>query len=731
MENSAEGPTDRPAYLRIACAVALMIGAAAAGGSTTASAQAVVLCCSGLLLAFFGIRQKPPPALLWTGGLLMVFAFVGLAKIGYEPGFFWRQKALALGIPVSRSICPQPAVLLHFLPIFGAGVLLALWSIGQNWSVAERRILLRSYAIGVACIAAAAFGAYFAKFEIPGWTSERHFGPFPNRNHTANLFCVAAILAFGAAEDRWHARHRFHSVICSLAGAVLAIAVMFSYSRAGVVLLFLGAGGWIIGLACISRSRRRVTLIAGLFSAALAIFLACGGATAGRLLGVTDSGESFRMRVFQDTLAMIHSAPLTGYGLGNFEGVFPQFRKVSVLQQKILHPESDLLLTASETGWISVLALTAAIAFLVWKSFPMDRGTARRARITALAAGAVFLLHGTMDVPAHRFGSVLPALFIAGIVISPVYLTGTPPGVVWIWSQRIAGVALAGLGFWMLRPQPTVADSTAAQKSGDTAQAVKIATELIRKEPLAWTPYYARASGYLQQGSRFSALADFRRARFLNPTSEAVPVAEARQFAAVQPQLATEAWREAVNRASVRSRPEVFATILSQMPTTPEVAAKALEIAGNHVDLLLAIVEANREPAATEAISILEEKQKMTAPELASRTTRAIARFYATKGDYKKAVQSALSELERAVPPRPMTGTESELHLRLAREPDDFAAGYALYLLYRNDERTKDAFLLTQKMIKQPGCPAYFRRFAATYLSNLDRWKEAWEVLAY
>src|SRR5258708_24250439 len=106
------------------------------------------------------------------------------------------------------------------------------------------------------------------------------------------------------------------------------------------------------------------------------------------------------------------ASPWCGVGLGNFRALFPLYRSASINQQSVWHPESDWLWLAAESGWLAVgLALGLAVAVLRG-AFPLTQGSRRHLRAAALAAGIAALLHSTFDVPGHRLGSALLALFV-------------------------------------------------------------------------------------------------------------------------------------------------------------------------------------------------------------------------------------------------------------------------------------------------------------------------------
>src|SRR5437899_6692029 len=93
-------------------------------------------------------------------------------------------------------------------------------------------------------------------------------------------------------------------------------------------------------------------------------------------------------------------------------------------------------------------------------------------------------------------------------------------------------------------------------------EAIKLTNRALNWAPLDWEPYYLRATAEIgQREPAQKALDDFRRARFLEPNSESVPLQEGFVWLRVRPDLALMAWREALRRAGPE-RKDIFRTIM-------------------------------------------------------------------------------------------------------------------------------------------------------------------------
>ncbi len=216
---------------------------------------------------------------------------------------------------------------------------------------------------------------YWAKGNIPFWHSFRGFGPFPNRNQTANLFGLTALIVLACGHDDLRLQRK--RWIFWLAGlAVLITALVLNFSRAGFLLLVGGIGLWLVIL--ILRSRSASTIAVGLsivlvLCTALLIF---GGATLERFNLRAGEGADvpteFRWLIYQDAFRLIRESPWCGIGLGNFDPVFAIFRDASIVQRRALHPDSDLFWLWAEVGLPAVILVLAGGIVLARRVFPTE-----------------------------------------------------------------------------------------------------------------------------------------------------------------------------------------------------------------------------------------------------------------------------------------------------------------------------------------------------------------------
>jgi len=201
-------------------------------------------------------------------------------------------------------------------------------------------------------------------------------GTWINRNHFAGYLemMIPLFLGFLLARIDWYGRFdlkrllhsdRPHQHALFVLGLVLmALALLFSQSRAGITGFFLGMA---VFLALLSTGGRRVPLAAWLAVGTMACLVIFYGGRIGfdpvleRFLALTP--EASRLDFWRDSLAMIVQHPL-GIGLTAFKPLFPLYHTTSLpggTTPYYLH--NDILQLLVDTGWVGAAALLGG---LVW-----------------------------------------------------------------------------------------------------------------------------------------------------------------------------------------------------------------------------------------------------------------------------------------------------------------------------------------------------------------------------
>jgi O-antigen ligase len=197
---------------------------------------------------------------------------------------------------------------------------------------------------------------------------------------------------------------RLHRHGLFLLGLVLmALALLFSQSRAGITGLFAGLATF---LALLGSGGRRVPAAAWLAVGAMACLVIFYGGRIGfdpvleRFLALSE--KMSRIDVWRDSLAMIADHPF-GIGLAAFKPLFPLYHTTSLpggTTPYYLH--NDVLQLFTDTGWIGALSLLGGLVWFMVQSVRkvrrMDPAAAPERFFPAVGA-----LSGMMALIFHSF----------------------------------------------------------------------------------------------------------------------------------------------------------------------------------------------------------------------------------------------------------------------------------------------------------------------------------------
>jgi O-antigen ligase len=425
-------------------------------------------------------------AAMWLLGSLSAFLPAALVV---QPG--WRGLLESAGIDTGWRITPQPLAALGSLATMTATGLVALWAANQQ--TGRRSFLGMAFVLAVGVFAV-------VSWQGPGLlhhqsNSQGTFGFFPNRNHTATLLVMGIVAGLGLLTHGVRRRRWWLIGACSLIPAFLLwVLFSLSISRAGIVLVCAGGLVWLILAGKRNLSGNPGKAIALLMGGGTLIFLLLDTPVKRRLdlmVGQLRHGSSLqasdsldrsdgRMEIFHDTAAMIADSPWTGWGQGQFQFLFPQYQKqtADLSGNVCLHPESDWLWMAAESGVPATLALaTLALGVIIPVVRSIRRGRASAMRAGFLTAALILPLHGLFDVPGHGFSllwtSALLVALAAGQRKNPQFPRTSAVG----W--RLAGIGVAGFGIALLSAEWTGRPLLAADRSDRLFQET---IELYRQE---------------------------------------------------------------------------------------------------------------------------------------------------------------------------------------------------------------------------------------------------------
>lgn len=758
----------------------------ALGGATARWSQGVALVLVGAVLAAFPPRAGAGRGMHAVLGGLMLLGAAAFLPASWFPASAWRTGLEDdLAAPLGWTHSPQPWLTAENLALFLAGIAWFYLNWTQPWSGRDARRAAAIFAGGTSLLAAGFIALRLGNVAVPIWPTERLFGPFPNRNQTADFLAVSSLLILGCGRLEWRAGHTARALVWGAAWFLAAWGVFLSYSRAGVGILFLGTATYLaleVGRSWRRGARTRALAIrraALALTAALALisgFLLLGGDALDRFRPSNAEGlgavtDDFRLRVQRDAVDLANSSPAFGVGVGNFGAIFPFFRTRSALPARAIHPESDYLWLAGELGWGGVALVAAGLVLVARRLWPAAAEPERALRAAAALAAAAFVAHGFLDVSGHRFGTVFSAVFIMGLALKPGRRTLTLPAAGFRgWGAGLAAVGLVwcAAGTHLLPAWPGLqgaerlkAEAKAAMARRDFAAATKKVEQALEWAPLDWTLYFARASADLGLGRDVEAVAnDFRRARYLEPYLAEAPLTEAKLWTlAGQPGLAVNALAEACRREPentegyvsqlfaaahggdlalhdematlARSDPAVELPFYEQIEP-PESVRRLDEAVANDPEM-------SRFSNAAQRLRFFRiwaqrgDVRKLAAAMNARPAWQALgwrwwADACARAGDFRQAVEivTRFAPAPR-LPPAPVhPRTAEDLLSASAGSPDDPALAVQMY--YARAAMPREARETVGRVAAERGCPTYFYWLHAQLLAEAQEWEPAWRA---
>ncbi len=433
----------------------------------------------GLLLIVFPPRVKVGRIWLGMGLGLLLGASLAFLPAQWFAVPSWRTALEALGQATGPHVTIQPAQ---------TAVLLGRWAVSlvAAWYLLGHRGSDRVH-LGVALLVALGIAAYGIVSVVAGgqtppwaWDPDPGFGLFGNRNHTATVLVMGAMLGLGLMMEGVRSKR---GAVAGLAAFALVVCIWgllgFSLSRAGLLLLGAGSIVWLAGQGRRYVSGRMLGTLLGFALVAGMIFwwadtglqqrvesawnrlapvpAAASDPTmtttpADTSHGTADQPFDFRLVIWRDTLALLSQEPATGVGLGQFPAVFPQYREHSAIHAKCWHPESNWLLLAAEAGILTAGLLAATVGVLFVKAFRAGRQhRGWPLTLASLLAALVVPVHGLFDVPGHHLGIALTALLLVALTFRPGDAPALPCGRMARSISRLTGgaILLAGVGIFV------------------------------------------------------------------------------------------------------------------------------------------------------------------------------------------------------------------------------------------------------------------------------------------
>jgi O-antigen ligase/tetratricopeptide (TPR) repeat protein len=573
----------------------------------------------GLLLVLNPPRNRLPYSFLFLAALIAGLPLLTLLPLPAASQLEWRQVLVTdYDLDLPDSFSAQPWVTLENSCLLMLVLLWLLWCAGHWQTAGDRMPAMRHLALGLTGLAVVALGFHFSGWQPSTWGfgTERDIGPYANRNHFACLMAMNAILCLAVAYDQLR-RKKPGWVLFGLALIPCFTAVIVNTSLGGMLAFGAGVAGWLAMAALRGRSLQRLAVMGAVLLVLTAGVVLFGqhlvrqvfDSQAGILEKVTEGG---RPEIYRNTLSLIQQHPLLGVGLGNFAAVFGMTHQMDEGYVRFRHPESDWLWFLAEAGWPATLAALVSLTLFLGSMGLSKSGQGsterreRRARLTAGLAVLVSLGHGIVDVPNHNLMHALLVALLASMALHPQGLK-TSRGTSLQLPFRIGGVALiaasalwfaTGLGYptpmgdsvW----QRDLAKAKTLLKQGEVKTAAQVVNQVIDAAPLSWEAYFVRAETSLKLGKPSSAaLADFARARAMEPNVAHLCMVEAQLWLRYDPPMAVPAWREALRREQSEETTR-YATMLQAIQLHPELRPAVRGLA-TRARLLLAYLWTTRD----------------------------------------------------------------------------------------------------------------------------------------
>lgn len=665
--------------------------------------------------------------------LLAVGAWATLAAVlPYAHTAPWTKNFAAVGLALPTTLSVQPAVTLQACVLVWAGLLAAIWTLGQSFPHDFLKKFLRRLVVVLGLLCAVATVCLAAGLKNPAFPDSQFFSYFANRNQSATLYALTALIAGGLVMIEKRRSRK----------AVAAAALLFAL---GALALGPSRGGWVAvaaGSVALLWGRPRAAT-AGIGLATLAALVVLVGIP-GWEARPADLME-IRPTLFANAWTMIVQNPW-GVGAGNFAYIFPQVLSAPLSDRVVLHPENDLLWMLAELGWVGVL-LPVALFSLRWEHHRRARIVA--ALITALALTSFF------DVPLHRLGLVVLMCACVGPVLRQPTGVRAPGQRVW------TAAAVALLVFALLLPSPRRAkaqfDEAVSQKDAAT-------THAFGQKLLSLTPYDAyvyQQLGHAQlrwHNNPAAAESYFKKSFTLQPRLATFPYEAGLSWQPTDPKKALAAWREALRRTQDTGSGapnDAQAALFYKIIRNSGLSLRQLApLCGSDARLWALLLNEERHDNLGELLTLMNGEDFWELPhaqEIAARALlsdrppleyfqklpRTPAKFraliLAQRFEYQKAAELALSTLPAPV----LQDTFPSLSLEqltlkakiLGSQAPTYLEALAARAQKAGDTQALDATLAN--LCRLPGASTGARTLRAQRLYQSSKWLESWQELRH
>ncbi|MFT5240987.1 MAG: O-antigen ligase [Candidatus Promineifilaceae bacterium] len=247
-------------------------------------------------------------------------------------------------------------------------------------------------------------------------------GGFINPNHFAGYVALVTPCAMALAIGAFARRKWFRGLIAIALVFLLALGIMASHSRGGLLAYVCGIGT--VGLVCMLRGRILAVLLVAAVLVGLAFWTPVIISDAyrsrlGDLLSLEDD-DSYRtrMQAWSDSTQLVARYPLLGAGANGYRMVFPQSRTAST-HARMTHAENEYVQLLVDFGLIGAILFFAILSCIVYRVagalFRTDRGL-QAVPIAAAGALSVVAVHSLVDFALHIPVYAMTATVLIGLV---------------------------------------------------------------------------------------------------------------------------------------------------------------------------------------------------------------------------------------------------------------------------------------------------------------------------
>ena len=599
---------------------------------------AVLLALAGGLLCTIPPRIPIPKGIGWASLLLLTFSAVAFLPASWFPQPAWRQAFLATAeIPLSLCATPQPWHTGQGIILLITGIIFSLYLLCQPVNGENHFRLAIAFTVGIGIYAALSIAAVETGWKHP-WVTVGTFGFLPNRNHVGTLLVMGAIAGIGPLFEMISKRKlEFFLPLILAQGSILTALFLYCLTRASAPLLLTGYLLWIAGMAGRQISLRQTVLFLLLLSVGYGIF-SNSNAPSRKRLSQSFSGQpestmdlqasslafktispddftnttpfDFRLLMYKDTLDLIAEQPIQGVGLGNYQYIFPQYRRTSIAENFALHSDSSWLLIAAESGLPALGTVAALLILCCLRLRGCSKYHSWGVRWSSAVAVFIFVIHSAFDIPAHRTASLLPALFLAGLAFRKPSIFSPLPSRLWPSRLLFTGFGIAWLiaAGWLAGFIPLPLSVPLIRPSEDVRQQIYFLHKLKRQPEALDTVQTAlmktplAAGFYFQWGELEMDLTHielkterlFSLERLLEPCLVSTPLEQAEFWLRSSPNESLPLFKESMIRAIKQEKrgltgkvKTTYEKIVQDTARSPELTQTIRILAGNDSGLIL------------------------------------------------------------------------------------------------------------------------------------------------